>query len=131
MKVISRERLDIHLGTRQQVADRDRLKALGGRVGGHDDIHTFADERQLHLHEHLLRLARARGERRRLAIGKALASGTHDIPPRRNVGESDLAERVARRAGDRHVAVEAAELDLNARDAQSLDRNGHDDAPGA
>ena len=58
LEVVAGERLDVHLRAGQHVADRDRLQALGRRVGGHDDVDALAHERQPHLDQHLLGLAR-------------------------------------------------------------------------
>ena len=57
LEVVARQRLDVHLGAAQHIADRHRLQALGRRVGGHHHLHALPDERQPHLDEHLLRLA--------------------------------------------------------------------------
>ena len=105
LKIVARERLDIHLRAGQHVADRHRLQALGRRVGRNDDLDALADERQSHLDEHLLCLAAPHGERRRLAVGKPLADCLHDIAAGWHVGKRDLADRVADRARDRDVAV--------------------------
>ncbi len=59
LEVVAGQRLDVHLGAGQHVADGDRLQALGRRVGGDDDVDALADERQAHLDEHLFGLAGA------------------------------------------------------------------------
>ncbi len=60
LKIVTRERLDVHLGAGQHVADRHRLQALGRRVGRRDDVDALADEGQAHL-----RRARCRYRHRR------------------------------------------------------------------
>ena len=83
LKIVAGQRLDIHLRAGEEVADRHRLQALRGRVGGHDDLHALAHERQAHLDEDLLGLAAVDVEPRRLAVGKAVTLRLHHIGPRR------------------------------------------------
>ena len=105
LKIVARERLDIHLRARQQVAHRHRLQAFGRRVGRNDDLDALADKRQSHLDEHLLCRPALHGERRRLGVRKTLPDRLHHIAAGWHVGKRDLADRVADRARDNDVAV--------------------------
>ena len=63
LKIVTRERLDVHLGAGQHVADRHRLQALGRRVAHRDDVDALADECQPHLDEHVVGTATTHRER--------------------------------------------------------------------
>ena len=125
LEVVAGQRLDVHLRAGQHVADRDRLQALGRRVGGHDDVHALANERQPHLDQHLFRLAGLDGERRGLAVGKAVAHGPDDVAAGRHVGERHLADRIAGGLRDHDVAVDAAQRHVHRRNAHAFQRKGH------
>ena len=126
MEVISSQRLDVHLRPCQHIADRHRLQALGRRVGGRDDFDAFADERQPHVDQHMLRFGGVEAEWRRLAVGKAVAADAHQIAPGFDVGKGRLADGIADCLADIDVTVEAHERHGCRRNAQALNRDGDD-----
>jgi hypothetical protein len=105
---------------------------LGSRgVGGNDDVHALADERQPHLDEHLLVVAGTDLERCRLGVGEALTRRQHDIAAGRDVRKRHLADVIARRLADYDVAIGAPERNPHRRDADALERYGDDHSSGA
>ena len=108
LEIVSREGLDIHLGSAQYVADRYRLQAFGWRVGRDHHLHALTDEGQTHLDEHLFGLAGTNIEWRRLGVDEAITNCAHNIAAARHAGKRHLADRVARRLPNHDVAVDTS-----------------------